>query len=217
MTDSSNYPAFGKIPRLNRPVLWTEKIDGTNGLVSIVEYPYGALADVKLEPGMIRVTGMDTDDGGFPVVEFTVRAGSRNRWLTPSSDNYGFSKWVQENSTALVKLLGEGNHYGEWWGQGIQRKYDMDHKEFSLFNAVRWEHLNEDDAAVSINLNSVPLLCQTTGFDPTLALKMLEQWGSFAAPGWQKPEGVVGFHDQSRTSFKVLIENDHKPKGESNG
>jgi hypothetical protein len=37
------YPAFGKIPRLHRPVVITEKIDGTNGLMSIqkIDSPVG--------------------------------------------------------------------------------------------------------------------------------------------------------------------------------
>ncbi len=35
----TEYPAFGKIPRLNREVVITEKIDGTNGLISIERAP----------------------------------------------------------------------------------------------------------------------------------------------------------------------------------
>jgi len=80
---------FGKIARLSRTVVITEKIDGTNGLIAIGE------------------------DGEFQV-------GSRNRWIAPENDNMGFARWAYENKDELMGL-GAGFHYGEWWGQGIQR------------------------------------------------------------------------------------------------
>src|SRR3990167_1858406 len=48
--------------------------------------------------------------------------GSRSGWITPEKDNYGFSRWAHVHKDELLKL-GPGMHYGEWWGQGIQRKY----------------------------------------------------------------------------------------------
>lgn len=71
-----------------------------------------------------------TEDGGFLV-------GSRKKWITPENDNYGFARWAYENKEELLKL-GVGSHFGEWWGQGIQRRYNMDKKVFSLFN-VRYK------------------------------------------------------------------------------
>ena len=47
-----------------------------------------------------------TEDGEF----FT---GSRNRFITPEDDNFGFSKWAHEHKEELMKL-GVGKHYGEW-------------------------------------------------------------------------------------------------------
>jgi hypothetical protein len=58
-----------------------------------------------------------TEDGGF----FT---GSRNRWITPENDNYGFSRWAHRNKDDLMEL-GVGRHFGEWWGYGIQRGYGL--------------------------------------------------------------------------------------------
>src|SRR5687767_1693749 len=49
-----------------------------------------------------------------------VLAGSRNRWITPEADNFGFARWVAAHEDEL-RALGPGSHYGEWWGQGIQR------------------------------------------------------------------------------------------------
>lgn len=53
--------------------------------------------------------------------EGQVFAGSRNRYVEPGNDNYGFAQWVKSNEAALRDLLGPGRHYGEWWGAGIQR------------------------------------------------------------------------------------------------
>jgi hypothetical protein len=55
--------------------------------------------------------------------------GSRTRWITPEDDNYGFAKWANANREELLRL-GPGSHFGEWWGQGIQRKYNMTEKLF---------------------------------------------------------------------------------------
>jgi hypothetical protein len=71
-----------------------------------------------------------TDDG-------RIFAGSRNRWITPDADNFGFARWVAEHEEEL-RALGPGSHYGEWWGSGIQRRYGLDEKRFSLFNVGRW-------------------------------------------------------------------------------
>ena len=49
-----------------------------------------------------------TDDGDMFI-------GSRNRWLSEDSDNFGFHRWASENHDELMKL-GPGRHHGEWWG-----------------------------------------------------------------------------------------------------
>jgi hypothetical protein len=46
-----------------------------------------------------------------------------------------------------------------------------------------------------------------------LAMKELIDGGSFAVPGFDKPEGIIVYHTASKQNFKVLIENDHMPKG----
>ncbi len=69
--------------------------------------------------------------------EGIISAQSRSQIITPDNDNYGFARWVEDNSEELAKL-GGGYHFGEWWGSGIQRRYGMDRKVFSLFNVGRW-------------------------------------------------------------------------------
>jgi len=41
---------------------------------------------------------------------------------------------------------------------------------------------------------------------------LLRTKGSYAAPGFRQPEGVVAFHAASRTLFKVTLERDQEPK-----
>lgn len=139
----------------------------------------------------------------------TVRAGSRNRWITPQSDNYGFAAWVEAHAEEL-RALGPGRHFGEWWGQGIQRGYGMKAKRFSLFNVSRWEA----DAARPACCGCVPVLYRGEFTTDAIAgeLRDLETFGSVAAPGFNDPEGVVIFHVASGALFKKTIKNDAEPK-----
>lgn len=181
-----DFKSFNKIARLSREMIVTEKIDGTNGIIAIGE------------------------NGEFQI-------GSRNKWLTDErgnieSDNAGFARWAITNRVELEKL-GPGFHYGEWWGSGIQRGYDLPkgEKRFSLFNVSRWE----DDAVRPSCCEVVPVLYKGD-FDTEVirhALNELARLGSFAAPGFMRPEGVVVFHTANGVLFKKTIEKDEAPKG----
>jgi len=143
-----------------------------------------------------------TEDGEF-------LTGSRKRWITPEDDNYGFSKWAHENKDELM-TLGIGHHYGEWWGQGIQCKYGMDRKVFSLFNVNIW---NDDEIRPKC-CDVVPVLYEGS-FDTKMiesVMEALKATGSQAAPGFMNPEGVVIFHKHSNGLFKKTFEHDDKGK-----
>lgn len=181
---SIEFQAFPKIPRLNRDCVITEKLDGSNAQVSI-------------------------DDNGV------VKAGSRSRWITPctvlkSTDNFGFAAWVESNADELRKL-GPGIHFGEWWGLGIQRGYGLHERRFSLFNAERWS----DDSVRPSCCSVVPVLYlgPFSTFDVEEAVRRLREYGSTAAPGFMKPEGVIVWHCAARSMFKVTLEKDSVPKG----
>ncbi len=178
------FESFEKIPRLRRGCVITEKIDGTNAQIYIPEDP--------TEP---------------------VLAGSRNRWITPTHDNYGWGRWVAEHAEELRAGLGPGRHYGEWWGSGIGRKYGLDHKRFSLFNSGRWGDSSTRPACCGV----VPVLYagdfSTNVVDDLIA--KLNTEGSVAAPGFMKPEGIVVYHSVARQLFKVMCVNDDVPKGKS--
>lgn len=183
---------FDSIPRLFRDMVVTEKLDGTNALVEVRE------------------------DG-------EVWAGSRTRYITPEADNYGFARWVREHEEEL-RLLGAGRHFGEWFGLGIQRGYGLTEKRFALFNVSRWtSQLNTDGAYGQTQCVEVPCchvvpVLSSTAFDTStvaMALSELTSDGSWAAPGFMKPEGVVVYHIASRSLFKATLDkNDgHKSAG----
>lgn len=184
------FKPFGKIPRLNREVVITEKIDGTNGIICV-----------------------DQENN-------KVYAGSRNRWLAAGSDNFGFHNWVMQNADILRELLGHGYHYGEWWGQGIQRRYGMDKKVFSLFNTHRWGFLNDEaykgthkDIKGNNLLSCVPVLYQGD-FDTAKIEEVrskLKEDGSSASPGFMDPEGVMVYHTAARFMMKYPFKD--APKG----
>ena len=181
------FEPFPKIARLRRPFTITEKIDGTNASILIPEAP----------------------DSG-------IQAASRSRLVTPgkSTDNHGFAQWVYDNEYELVEILGPGRHFGEWWGLGIQRGYDMPFKNFSLFNTSRWGELSEIVGGVP--LCSVPVLAEGDIFDSrhvSAAVDRLYFHGSIAAPGFKNPEGVVVYHHASNELFKQTVVGDQIPKG----
>jgi hypothetical protein len=182
MTDQLiEFTPFPKIARWSRDVVITEKIDGTNASIWINE-------DKTI-----------------------LKAASRNRWITPENDNFGFAKWVEANKEQLL-WLGPGYHFGEWWGLGIQRTYGMKEKVFSLFNTIRFE---KNPAPPCCRV--VPVLYQGPLHDFTVqqAMDRLKAHGSYAADlGFGDPEGIIIYHTSARTLFKKTFEQDEKGKEE---
>lgn len=86
--------------------------------------------------------------------------GSRKRAIVPGDDNYGFAAWVDANVAGLIAFLGEGQHFGEWAGIGIQKNpLCLDEKRFFLFNT----HRNPKEKFATMgnlvpHLDSVPVL-----------------------------------------------------------
>lgn len=151
----------------------------------------------------------------------TFLCGSRTRWIVPGDDNYGFAKWAHDNKNELMKL-GPGQHFGEWWGQGIKRKYGLNEKRFSLFNASRWVKPRKDGPTPMLPgqepcpdcCDVVPVLWRGSMDDMPLQAIManLAVVGSEAAPGFMDPEGVIIWHTAANIGFKKTLVNDHKGK-----
>jgi hypothetical protein len=143
----------------------------------------------------------------------SVRAGSRTRWITPEQDNFGFAAWVQAHEEEL-RALGFGFHYGEWWGSGIQRRYGLTEKRFSLFNTGLWGH-REGLEVPPPCCHVVPVLF--SGIDPNIEniLEHLRGLGSVAAPGFMNPEGICIYHTDARVYFKKTLVRDAEWKGKA--
>ncbi len=205
------FQAWPKTPRLFRDIVITEKIDGTNSAIIIQEF------------------GADDDENVLATVEhegvvYEVAAQSRKRLITPgkTTDNYNFAQWVQENAELLVKRLGPGRHFGEWWGKGIQKRYgDLDYRVFSLFNVDRYRYTffrTEDLNGTPVNVESVPVLYEGPFSEEAIHLvaKELLKNGSVAAPFAPKPEGLMIYHTQSHKAYKFTFDNNDKGKWEYN-
>jgi len=190
------FEGFPRMARLQREIVITEKIDGTNASVFI------------------------TDDGS------QIFAASRTRWITPENDNYGFARWVSEHKTELL-TLGPGRHFGEWFGEGIQRRYGLTEKRFALFNVGRWGKCTcEGTEAFPIctcGLEDPPECCTVVPvlyrgpFNTAAIDKVMDDLfmsGSVASPGFGNPEGIVIYHTAAKAMFKRTFEHDETGKPE---
>lgn len=220
------FKAFPKIPRLASPFTITEKLDGSNGTIVIASV---AEATERSLDGTLRLSERMQADIVATVPNgdddtFLIFAQSRNRFITPQSDNSCFAAWVKANAEILVEKLGPGHHAGEWWGSGIQRGYGLPKGErrFSLFNVGRFRrpglpgfdpkrHVNP--FVPDIGLDVVPIMSEWL-FDHDLrdishavdrAIMDLTLNGSHAAPGFNRPEGVVLYHGRSGQLFKSFV------------
>jgi RNA ligase len=195
---------FAKIPRMRRTVCVTEKIDGTNAAVQI-----RPMADLDETGSPLPIAVFPyVDQHGTDLGMHGIWAQSRNNFITPNKDNYGFATWVSDNAQELIKL-GPGAHYGEWWGYGIQRGYIQQVKRFSLFNVNRYG-VDRDTPPDCCGI--VPVLGYVEHDGIQALIDDLKANGSKASPGFMHPEGVVVYHTQSRQLYKILIEGDDAPK-----
>ncbi|WP_276122637.1 RNA ligase family protein [Pararhizobium qamdonense] len=163
----------------------TEKLDGSNGQIVI--------EDNKI-----------------------VGVGSRQRWIKPGreTDNYGYAAWVERNEEELVTKLGDGTHFGEWYGNGIQRNYGLAEKRFALFNSGRWSDANVRPACCEC----VPVLYagEFTREAVNQVMRDLATEGSRQVPGFMKPEGIIIYLAGPRVLLKETFEHsDGKWKSET--
>lgn len=175
---------FQKIPRLSRGMVITEKLDGMNMVIAI------------------------SDDSSI------LKVGSRYGWIDSEhgvKDLRPMFRFAMENRSELIAKLGPGRHYGEWWGLGIGRGYGLKEKRFSLFNTARWGLAESRPSCCDV----VPVLYEGI-FDTSVVdtwLLTLKQKGSYAAPGFMQPEGVVVFHTAGNYLFKKTLDKNDFPKG----
>lgn len=188
------FQPFAKIPRLYSECRITEKIDGTNACIEVVGY--GALGFAVAACSRTRRL-------------VTVGLSMQPEWHERDArgrpvDNYGFGQWVVENAVALTGL-GPGRHFGEWWGAGIQRRYGLSQKRFSVFWAP--------DTGLPPCVGQVPVLWEGEFSEAAVheAGVRLLGGGSLAAPGFMRPEGLVVTFKHGG-SFKVILNGDESKR-----
>jgi hypothetical protein len=125
---------------------------------------------------------------------------SRNRLITVDDDNYGFAAWVSENNDDLLGL-GDGYHYGEWAGIGIQKNpHNLDCKKLYLFNTFRWNKNNPNRPKCC---DVVPILFEGL-LESGVIEKHLEELKSKTCANYI-PEGIVVYYHAFRSYTKHTI------------
>lgn len=158
----SDFKSFGKIQNISKLYMSiTQKLHGSNAQVYIYR---------------------DEND------HLQLKTGSRSRWITPDDDNYGFAKFVYANKDEFISKLGEGRHFGEYAGLGINSGEGLKEKHWFLFNWRRWK-----DIPLPPRVSCVPVLYTGKMSLETIdeTMDRLKENGSFLVPGYMKPEGIV--------------------------
>lgn len=210
------FEKFPSLTRFSHGWTITEKLDGTNACVLIVPIIGGLITD----PVTDQRRGIF--DGGliWHDENFAVFAQSRKKLITPTDDNAGFARFVLDNAPALVETLGEGRHFGEWVGKGInKRQYGLPYKAFALFNTTRWDEPARQ-GLLPERVTVVPTLASgymgEPGAEFARLMDDLKANGSRFAPGFMDPEGIVMRHGPSGTLFKKTFDYDEQGKWAEN-
>lgn len=199
MTDVE-FKSFPKMARLNREMLVSEKIDGTNACIHITE------TGQFLTGSRNRWITPADDHCGFSA--WAHRHINELLLLGPGTH---FGEW-----------WGHGVQRGYGLTKGEKR--------WSLFNAVRWctygaepQKIATADPRIEKWQEVLPECCHLVPvlyrglFDSERvdrAADRLRMNGSVAAPGFSNPEGVVVYHVAGNVGFKVTLENDNRRKTE---
>lgn len=193
------FEPWPKIGRLRRECTITEKLDGTNAQIC-----FGPEGELLVGSRKREIFPNGTVPDSVPNPDGTIK-------YQKGTDNYGFAQWVHDNRDDLFEFLGEGRHFGEWYGGGIQRGYGLETKRFALFNTGRFGPGRQEIPLYleSVGLESVPVIYQgafsTEEIDE--AMYQLKMGGSFAA-AFRDPEGIIVYHHALRSYAKVTFDHD---------
>lgn len=175
----------------------------------------------RFHKGLYVTEKIDGTNGCIAIGYRKVVAQSRKRSISPDNDNYGFAAWVHENAGVLEDTLGIGYHYGEWYGEGIQKNpLGIGGRHFGLFNAWHWGRPeNLDSLSMVPGLTVVPTLFDGTKNDADIytlprIVEDLAYYGSSVQGSnpLAKPEGIIVWHRGTNTRYKILLDNDHLHK-----
>ncbi len=159
-------------------------------------------------PFVVTITEKMDGTNACIIIEDGVITGvqSRKRMITPERDNYGFAQWVEDNTEDLLGL-GDGYHYGEWAGLGINKNpHDLEGKEFFLFNTFKWNPKNlHRPKCCSV----VPILFEGVMTNATIDILLHNLAWNGSGTG-SKPEGIIVFYHTFKSYTKHTI---ISPKG----
>lgn len=129
---------------------------------------------------------------------------SRNKIIKPGDDNMGFASWAYERQELLTEL-GEGYHYGEWAGPGIQKNpHCLPEKRFYLFDTRRHEF--HDQTPMEGIVFVVPMFYVGEYIKPDGYTKeWLNEFGVANGNQEANPEGVMYYFHAFRTHIKAPI------------
>lgn len=182
------FKEWPKIPRgSGEQVTITEKIDGTNACVVVELDSVGELDVVGVQSRSHMLCEKD-----FP----------HDPWHI-SSENAGFGTWVRENEKELASL-GEGYHYGEWAGPGIQKNHhNLEKKTFFLFNSDRWRDGRQQRPQCC---ECVPVLYEGPATIENIQITMDNLYEQSKIKGYIA-EGIVCWYHKTRRYEKYTFEN----------
>jgi hypothetical protein len=181
-----DFKSFNSIEYLDKLLMRiTQKIHGSNSQIRIDE----------------------TETGYF------LRTGSRNRWIMPHDDNFGFSKFVYDNGEEFLRL-GPGTHYGEWAGPGINSGEGLTQRTFFLFSHP--DRYNGIELPPGVTF--VPELYYGPADFQKIqeVMEALKTNGSYAVPGFRNPEGIV-IEIAGKRYKKTFTPEESKWDGRKNG
>lgn len=119
---------------------------------------------------------------------------SRKNKITPEKDNMGFANWVYSNEE-LVTQLGDGYHYGECCGPGIQKNpMRLEEKQLFLFNVMHPQTV----------IQKVPVLYTGEWLGLTHVNDILAELKDSRE---YDPEGVIVYFHNFKTPTKVTYNN----------
>ena len=201
-----DFKAFPKIEKLDSCFLSiTQKIHGTNAQIVVFEnFEYFAtvpsdIGEKDLETILLqfeyekysRTELLKIGNSTRSLIKgyfLDLKCGSRNRWITPEDDNYGFASFVHKHKEEFIQKLGVGTHFGEWAGPGINSGEGLTEKTFVLFDY--WRYFPDSLPPQTV---LVPVLHKGEFNIEAVSncMEVLRREGSKLVPGFMRPEGVV--------------------------
>jgi hypothetical protein len=195
-TTKEPFTPFPKLARLQREVLITEKIDGTNAQIFITD-------DGRMLTGS-RTRWISPEDDNFG---FAAWARDNKDELMQLGPGRHFGEWWGR---------GIQRNYGL-----DERRFSLFNVSRWCLHGETPEQIPTADPRIVKMQDVLPRCCHLVpimrrGINITTmaesALYELFQGGSVAAPRFMRPEGIVVFHVAGNVGFKMTLDNDGVPK-----